>query len=58
LLLGLAVGIFWASRHLRAIKKLALEGERYAIGHPLTDVGLVVTACLLFILSQTAGIIQ
>jgi hypothetical protein len=58
LLLGLALAAFWASRHLRAIKRLVLEGEHYAVGHPLTDIGLVVIACLLFIVSQTAGIIQ
>jgi len=58
LLLGLALGMFWISRHLRAVKRLVLEGERYAVGHPLTDMGLVMIACLLFILSQTAGLIQ
>ena len=58
LLIGLCLGIFWISRHLRAVKRLILEGERYAVGHPITDVGLVVVACLLFIISQTAGLIQ
>lgn len=58
LLFGLGLGIFWISRHLRAVKRLILEGEHYAVGHPLTDVGLVVVACLLFIISQTAGLIQ
>lgn len=58
LILGLGLGAFWISRHLRAIKRLLLEGERYAVGHPLTDMGFVIIACLLFILSQTAGLIQ
>lgn len=49
---------FWASRHLLALRKFLLKGERYAIKHPLTDIGLIIIACLLFILSQTAGIIQ
>jgi hypothetical protein len=58
LILGLSLGVFWASRHLRALRKLLLEGERYVIRHPLTDLSLLVIAGLLFILSQTAGLIQ
>ncbi len=58
LMMGLGLGLFWISRHLRAVKRLVLEGEHYAVGHPLTDMGLVIIAALLFILSQTAGIIQ
>jgi hypothetical protein len=55
-----AIAIFgiWASRHLRKLKKFLLNGERYVIRHPLTDMGVLIIACLLFILSQTAGIIQ
>lgn len=56
--LAVLLGIFWASRHLRALRKYLLKGERYAIRHPLTDIGLLIIACLLFILSQAAGIIQ
>ncbi len=56
--LGILIFAFWASRHLRAIHRFLLKGERYAIRHPLLDIGLVVIACLLFILGQTAGIIQ
>jgi hypothetical protein len=58
LLIGIGLGLFWASRHLRAIKRFVLQGERYAVGHPLTDLGLIMIACLLFIICQTAGIIQ
>jgi hypothetical protein len=58
ILAGLGIGLFWISRHLRALKKFLLEGEAYAIRHPLTDLGLIIVACLLFILSQTAGLIQ
>jgi hypothetical protein len=58
LVLALFLGMFWASRHLRAIRKFLLKGERYAIRHPLTDIGLLIIAGLLFILSQAAGIIQ
>jgi hypothetical protein len=49
---------FWAGRHLLAIRKFLLKGERYALAHPLTDIGLLVVACLLFILSQTAGLVR
>ena len=49
---------FWASRHMRALHRFFLKGERYAIRHPLTDIGILIIGCLLFILSQTAGLIQ
>jgi len=48
----------WANRHIRALHKFLLKGERYAIRHPLTDLGVLVMAALLFVLSQTAGLIQ
>lgn len=56
----LAIGLagFWASRHLRALRRFLLQGERYIVRHPLTDLGLAMIAALLFILSQTAGLIQ
>jgi hypothetical protein len=57
-LLAFGIVVFWASRHLRALKRLLLEGERYAVRHPLTDLGFVIIAGLLFLLSQTAGLIQ
>lgn len=52
------ITILWVRRHLRAIHRFLLKGESYALHHPLTDIGMVVIACLLFILSQTAGITQ
>lgn len=58
LVLAIFLGMFWASRHLRAIHKFLLKGERYTVRHPLSDIGLLVIAGLLFILSQAAGIIQ
>jgi len=48
----------WANRHIRALHKFLVKGERYAIRHPLTDMGVLLMAALLFILSQTAGLIQ
>lgn len=55
---AIGYGIFWVRRHTLAIHKFLIKGERYAVRHPLTDLGLLVVACLLFIMSQTAGIIQ
>ncbi len=55
---SLAIMLYWITRHLRAFKKFVFEGEQYVINHPLSDIGLVVIAALLFILSQTAGLIQ
>ncbi len=58
LILAVGYGIFWVRRHAVAIHKFLIKGERYAIRHPLTDLGLLIIACLLFMLSQTAGMIQ
>jgi uncharacterized protein YkwD len=57
LLAILIIGI-WANKHIRAMHRFFMKGERYIIRHPLTDVGLVMMAAMLFILSQTAGLIQ
>jgi hypothetical protein len=57
-LLAIIIFAFWASRHMRTLHKFLLKGERYVVRHPLTDIGLLILACLLFILSQTAGLIQ
>jgi hypothetical protein len=56
--LALVLLAFWAARHMRAIHRFFIKGESYAIRHPLTDLGLLIIAGLLFILSQTAGLIQ
>jgi hypothetical protein len=48
----------WANRHIRALHRFLVKGERYALRHPLTDLGVMMMAALLFILSQTAGLIQ
>jgi len=55
-----AIGLFLhlMRRHLRAFHRFLIRGEQYAIAHPLTDIGLLVIASLLFILSQTAGLIK
>ncbi|MBX4197051.1 hypothetical protein KW801_00660 [Candidatus Saccharibacteria bacterium] len=56
--LSLVIILMWANRHIRALHKFLLKGEHYAIGHPLTDVGILLISGMLFILSQTAGLIQ
>jgi hypothetical protein len=58
ILLSLVIILVWANRHIRALHKFLLQGERYAIRHPLTDLGFLLLAGTLFILSQTAGLIQ
>lgn len=55
---ALAIGLLWLRRHGRALHRYLIKGEHYALLHPLTDIGLLVIGCLLFILSQTAGLTQ
>lgn len=56
--LALVIVLLWANRHIRALHKFFVKGERYALRHPLTDIGVLTIAALLFILSHTAGLIQ
>jgi hypothetical protein len=56
--LSLVIILLWANRHIRALHRFLLKGENYALGHPLTDVGILLIAGMLFVLSQTAGLIQ
>jgi cell division septation protein DedD len=58
LVLALVIVLLWANRHIRALHKFFVKGERYALRHPLTDIGVLTIAALLFILSHTAGLIQ
>lgn len=58
IVLALSIFLWWANRHIRALHRFLLKGERYALGHPLTDLGMLMIGALLFILSQTAGLIQ
>lgn len=52
-----AIGI-WLSRHALSVRRALLVGERFAIRHPLMDVGLLIIAALSLLLTQTAGLIQ
>lgn len=58
ILLSLVIVLLWANRHIRALHRFLLKGENYALSHPLTDIGLLLIAGMLFVLSQTAGLIQ
>lgn len=55
LVLTLAV---WASRHLLTIRRMWKNGEKFAIHHPVADVGLVVSAAVCYLLIQTAGLVR
>ena len=58
-LIGAAAAIaIWLSRHALAVRRVILSSERYAIRHPLLDIGFLVIAALSFLLTQTAGLIQ
>jgi Cysteine-rich secretory protein family len=59
---SLAIGIFIGSvtmyltlTHARRLRKLAREGERFVIKHPLLDITLVALIALAAIASQTIG---
>src|SRR5665213_3347191 len=53
-----AVCLLWAGRHTVAMRKSVTKGERFVMSHPLFDLGLLVTAFILFALSRTAGFIH
>ncbi|MBI2285434.1 CAP domain-containing protein [Candidatus Saccharibacteria bacterium] len=58
-LLGAAAAIaIWLSRHVLAVRRALIKSERFAIRHPLLDIGLLIIAALSFLLTQTAGFIQ
>jgi hypothetical protein len=58
-LIGAAAAItLWLSRHALAVRRVMLSSERFAIRHPLLDIGFLVIAALSFLLTQTAGFIQ
>ncbi|HEX5394914.1 MAG TPA: CAP domain-containing protein [Candidatus Saccharimonadales bacterium] len=58
-LIGAASAIaLWLSRHALAVRRAVLSSERFAIRHPLLDIGLLIIAALSFLLTQTAGFIQ
>ncbi|HLG91078.1 MAG TPA: CAP domain-containing protein, partial [Candidatus Saccharimonadales bacterium] len=58
-LLGAAAAIaIWLSRHVLAVRRTLTKSERFAIRHPLLDLGLLIIAALSYLLTQTAGFIQ
>ncbi|HEU5004621.1 MAG TPA: CAP domain-containing protein [Candidatus Saccharimonadales bacterium] len=52
-----ALGIF-IEKHRRYFATAAAQGERYILRHPATDFCLLIIACLVFLLNQTAGFIK
>lgn len=55
--MGLAIGI-WLGRHLIAVRRAWRRSEKWALSHPLFDIGLLVVTALLFVLHQTAGFVR
>jgi uncharacterized protein YkwD len=53
-----AVVLVWAGRHFLALRKAIKKGERFAISHPLFDLGLLVAGFIFYALSRTAGFIH
>jgi hypothetical protein len=58
IVLAAVIVLLWSNRHIRALHKFFVKGERYALRHPLSDLGVLTIAALLFIISHTAGLIQ
>ncbi|MBI2592131.1 hypothetical protein HYW36_01505 [Candidatus Saccharibacteria bacterium] len=52
-----AIGI-WVGRHFLILKRALAAGEKYAIKHPLLDIGLITIAALSYLLTRTVGLIH
>ena len=52
-----AVISIWLSRHVRALRRVAIEGESFVISHPLFDVGLLLLGFAFYTLTRTVGLI-
>lgn len=50
--------LIWAGKHIRALRRALITGERFAFSHPLLDVGLITIAALSYLLSRTAGLVH
>ena len=58
-LLGAVAAIaIWLGRHALAVRRALFKSERFAIRHPILDLGLLIIAALSYLLTQTAGFIQ
>jgi len=55
--ISLSIGL-WIGRHTLQFHRVLVKGEKLVFTHPLVDVGLLVTAALAFMLSQTAGLVK
>lgn len=57
LLVMLAAGALWLTKHAFALKRMWLNGEAFIVKHPLLDAGLLITVLLAFLLTRTAGLV-
>lgn len=54
----IAVIAIWVGRHALAVRRAVAYGESFVLRHPLMDIGFLVIVALLFLMTQTAGLIQ
>ncbi len=52
-----AIGL-WATRHAFRLKQVLTTGEQFIFHHPLVDVSLLALAAILYLMTQTAGLIK
>ncbi|MEX2006943.1 MAG: CAP domain-containing protein [Candidatus Saccharimonadales bacterium] len=52
------IAVTWASRHLFAIRRAVVHGEKFVVRHPLVDISLILIVALLFIVSRSSGFVQ
>jgi hypothetical protein len=62
---GLLLGLVFAAavmylllKHLRSVRRVLLQGERFIIKHPLLDASLAAFIALALVLSRTSGVIH
>lgn len=57
ILLSLGVGL-WVGRHIYALKRTFINGERFVKAHPLFDVGVLIIGAAILTLTRTIGLVQ
>lgn len=56
ILLSIGLGL-WLGRHMFALKRSFINGERFARAHPLFDIGVLIIGAALFTLTRTIGLV-